>query len=206
MVHKDNLMLYYMFNKPRGCVTACSDAVHRTVMDCFPTELAAKLHPVGRLDKDTEGLLILTSDGDLDMRIMQPGKHISKTYFFYAIGEMTEEKKRRLETGIEMAGFTTAAASMSEIRKYRIADLERFMPDDRRERYMKNPDGAAFSASLTIYEGKKHEVKLMLEKVFCRVFYLRRDMIGSLELDRSLRPGEYRALTAEELELLTQSR
>ena len=206
MVHQDNLMRYYMLNKPRGCVTARSDAVHRTVMDFFPPELAADLHPVGRLDKDTEGLLIITDDGQLDMRIMQPGKHISKTYFFYALGEMTSEKQQRLESGIAMADFTTGSASLSDIHIYRIGDLEEFMPEYRRERYMRNPDGPAFSASLTMYEGRKHEVKRMLEAVFCRIFYLRRDMIGSLALDRSLSPGEFRELSADELELLMKSR
>lgn len=195
-----------MFNKPRGCVTARSDAVHKTVMDYFPTELAAKLHPVGRLDKDTEGLLILTDNGDLDMKIMQPDKHISKTYFFYALGEMNDEKKHLLENRIPVAGFTSGKAKLSDVRHYRICELEKYMPSDRRERYMKNPDGPAFSASLTIYEGKKHQVKLMLEAVFCRIFYLRRDIIGSLTLDTSLKPGEYRELSPDELELLLKSR
>ena len=195
-------MLYYMFNKPQGCVTAKSDAVHRTVMDYFPSELAEKLHPVGRLDKDTCGLLILTDDGDLDFRIMQPDRHISKTYFFYAIGTMTEEKKQLLEKGIPMVGFTTKDAVFRFGREYRIGELEDFMPKERRERYMKNPRGAAFSASITICEGKKHQVKRMLEAAGCRIFYLRRDRIGALSLDISLPQGEYRPLTAEELLLL----
>ena len=87
-------MLYYMFNKPQGCVTARSDAVHRTVMDYFPSELAEKLHPVGRLDKDTCGLLILTDDGDLDFKIMQPDRHISKSYRHYERGEASASRKR----------------------------------------------------------------------------------------------------------------
>ena len=197
-------MLYYMFNNPQGCVTARTDAVHRTVMDCFPPELAAKLHPVGRLDKDTCGLLILTDDGDLDFKIMQPDRHISKTYFFYAIGTMTEEKRQLLENGIAMAGFTAKEAVFQLHREYRIVELEGFMPAERRERYMKNPDGAAFSASITICEGKKHQVKRMLEAVGCRIFYLRRDKIGELPLDSSLGQGEYRQLTENEVILLKQ--
>ncbi|MBO7472788.1 MAG: pseudouridine synthase [Ruminococcus sp.] len=195
-------MLYYMLNKPQGCVTACTDAVHHTVMECFPKELAEKLHPVGRLDKDTCGLLLLTNDGSLDLRIMQPKKHISKTYFFYAIGKITDEKIRQLEGGIPLAGFTTKEAVFRIEREYRIGELEKFMPEDRRERYMKNPEGPAFSASLTIYEGKKHEVKRMLEAVGCRIFYLRRDSIGGLRLDASLKQGEYRILTHDEVRLL----
>lgn len=197
-------MLYYMFNKPQGCVTARSDAVHRTVMDYFPAQLAEKLHPVGRLDKDTCGLLILTDDGDLDFKIMQPDRHISKTYFFYAIGTMNVEKRQLLESGITMAGFTAKEAVFQLHREYRIGELEGFMPAERRERYMKNPDGAAFSASITICEGKKHQVKRMLEAVGCRIFYLRRDKIGELPLDSSLGQGEYRQLTESEVILLKQ--
>ena len=195
-------MLYYMFNKPQGCVTARSDAVHRTVMDYFPRELAERLHPVGRLDKDTCGLLILTDDGDLDFRIMQPDRHVSKTYFFYAIGTMNDEKKQLLEKGVPMVGFTTGAAVLTLQKEYRICELEKYMPAERRERYMRNPDGPAFSASLTIHEGKKHEVKRMLEAVGCRIFYLRRESIGSLQLDSSLAEGEYRELSDNEVDML----
>jgi 16S rRNA pseudouridine516 synthase len=191
-----------MLNKPQGCVTARSDAVHRTVMDCFPCEIAERLHPVGRLDKDTCGLLILTDDGDLDMRIMQPGKHISKTYFFYAVGRVDEKRISQLENGIKMAGFTTKKAVFQLVKEYRLCELEKFMPACRRERYMKNPEGSAFAATLTVFEGKKHEVKRMLEAVGCRIFYLRRDSIGSLMLDTSLRPGEYRILTDDEVRQL----
>ena len=195
-------MLYYMFNKPQGCVTARSDALHRTVMDFFPDELAVQLHPVGRLDKDTCGLLIFTNDGDLDQMIMQPGKHISKTYFFYALGTMDDEKKQRLENGIQMSGYVTKKARFEFLDEYRIHELKDLMPEDRAERYMKYPDGPAFSAKLTITEGKRHEVRLMLEAVGCRIFYLRRESIGTLMLDKKLAEGEYRPLTDEELAML----
>ncbi len=195
-------MLYYMFNKPQGCVTARTDAVHRTVMDYFPPELRGKLHPVGRLDKDTCGLLIITDDGDLDFRIMQPDRHVSKIYFFYAVGSPDDEKIRRLENGIAMAGFVTKNAEFRLIGEYQIRQLEQFIPDLRRERYMKNPDGPAFAAELTVHEGKKHEVKRMLEAVGCRIFFLRRVSIGGLVLDEALAPGEYRLLTDDEVELL----
>lgn len=195
-------MLYYMFNKPQGCVTARSDALHRTVMDFFPDELAVQLHPVGRLDKDTCGLLIFTNDGELDQKIMQPGKHISKTYFFYALGTMNDEKKQRLENGIQMSGYVTKKARFEFLDEYSIHELKDMMPEDRAERYMKYPDGPAFSAKLTITEGKKHEVRLMLEAVGCRIFYLRRESIGTLVLDKKLAEGEYRPLTDEELAML----
>ncbi|MBQ6252163.1 pseudouridine synthase [Ruminococcus sp.] len=195
-------MLYYMFNKPMGCVTARSDAVHRTVMDYFPPQLAEQLHPVGRLDKDTCGLLILTDDGMLDVSIMQPKKHISKTYFFYAIGSVNNEKAALLEQGVPLVGFTTDRAKFRLIKRFRIAELEAFMPEKRRMRYMKNPDGPAFAAELTISEGKKHEVKRMLEAVGCRIFYLRRECIGKLRLDPRLEQGQFRPLTDEEVAML----
>lgn len=195
-------MLYYMFNKPQNCVTARSDAVHKTVMDYFPAELSKQLHPVGRLDKDTCGLLIITNDGDLDFKIMQPNKHISKTYFFYAIGSIDAENVERLENGIDMGNFTTKSAVFRLLKKYRIRELSEFIPIDKREKYLKNPDGTAFSGTLTICEGKKHEVKRMLKAVGCRIFYLRRDSIGSLSLDDSLKEGEYRLLTDSEINML----
>ena len=171
-------------------------------MDYFPSDLAEMLHPVGRLDKDTCGLLILTDDGDLDFRIMQPDRHVSKTYFFYAVGDVTDEKIKLLENGIAMYGFTTLSSEFHLIKEYRIRELEEIIPPFRREKYMKNPDGHAFSAELTIHEGKKHEVKRMLEAVHCRIFYLRRVSIGRLSLDSSLAEGEYRPLTEKELKLL----
>ena len=197
-----NDKLYYMFNKPQYCVTAKRDAVHRTVMDYFPADLSERLHPVGRLDKDTCGLLLLTDDGDLDFRIMQPDRHVSKTYFFYAIGTMDDEKIRSLEKGISMVRFTSRPASFRLIRNYRISQLEKFFPSERRERYLKNPDGPAFAAELTIHEGKKHEVKRMLEAVHCKIFYLKRISIGGLSLDDSLAEGQYRPLNDYELQLL----
>lgn len=193
-----------MFNKPQGCVTARCDKIHKTVMDYFPPELAEKLHPVGRLDKNTCGLLILTNDGNLDFRIMQPDRHISKTYFFYALGCISDDKKRLLESGVPMADFTTLPAEFHLEKEYHIRDLEQFMPSERRERYMKNPNGSAFSATLTIHEGKKHEVKRMLEAAGCRIFYLKRISIGKLKLDSSLAEGEFRPLTPSEIEMLTE--
>ena len=101
-----------------------------------------------------------------------------------------------------MADFTTCRAVFRFVREYRIRELESFMSARRRDRYMKNPDGPAFSGEITICEGKKHEVKRMLEAVNCRIIFLRRDSIGALTLDPNLSPGEYRPLTEKELSLL----
>ena len=88
-------MRYYMFNKPRGCITACRDERHKTVMDYFPREEREGLFPVGRLDKDTEGFLIITDDGQLSFRVTSPEHEIEKTYVFYARGELDRDKIKR---------------------------------------------------------------------------------------------------------------
>lgn len=197
--------IYYMFNKPQGCVTARSDNYYKTVMDYFSPELVSKLHPVGRLDLDTCGLLILTNDGNLDFKIMQPSNHISKTYFFYAVGNISDKKQSLLENGIQLNGFTTKPSIFHLIERFKIRELISFIPSRRLERYMKNPEGSAFSATLTVFEGKKHEVKRMLEAVGCKIFYLRRDSIGALSLDLKLKPGEYRELTETEIMMLNNT-
>ena len=199
-------MLYYMFNKPKGCVTACSDAEHHTVMEYFPPELAARLHPVGRLDEDTCGLLIMTDDGSIDQRLLSPENHVSKTYYFHAFGDITEEKIKELEGGICLGSMTALPAVFEMQQRCHVRDIEQYMPPSRRERYMKNPDGKAFTARLTVYEGKKHQVKRMLRAVGCKICYLRRERIGALSLDPLLPPGGYRVLTDEELDLLLTGR
>lgn len=195
-------MLYYMFNKPKGCVTACSDAEHHTVMEYFPPELAARLHPVGRLDEDTCGLLIMTDDGRIDQRLLSPENHVSKTYFFHAFGDIIDERIKELEGGICLGSMTALPAVFELEKRCLVRDIEPYMPPKRRERYMKNPDGKAFTARLTVYEGKKHQVKRMLRAAGCKICFLRRERIGALSLDPSLPPGGYRELTDKELDLL----
>ena len=95
---------YFMFNKPKGCVTARTDSLSKTVMDYFPEECRQTMYPVGRLDKDTEGLLLITDDGMLCRKLLLPKSHVPKTYFFYAIGELTEEKVSAISEGVEMKG------------------------------------------------------------------------------------------------------
>jgi len=97
-------MTYYMLNKPQGCVTARTDARHPTVMELFPPEVRERFHPVGRLDIDTEGLLIVTDDGGLDNRIMQPGFHIEKIYRLRALGDLDDAKLAKLAAGIPLYG------------------------------------------------------------------------------------------------------
>ena len=190
-----------MFNKPRGCITARCDARHSTVMDCFPEEDRFLLHPLGRLEMDTEGLMVVTDDGKLDMKVMNPEGHISKKYYFWAIGEMDDEKIRQLENGVDIGyGSLTQPARAEWISAAQMCDICHMLGDRYRERLMRNPTVPVFDGYLTITEGKKHQVKRMLKAVGCCVVYLKRVSIGELQLDDALSPGEYRALTDSELE------
>lgn len=193
-----------MFNKPKGCVTARRDELKATVMDYFPEEWRDVLHPVGRLDLDTEGLLILTDDGKLDNRLMQPRHHVSKKYHFRALGHIDNEKAHALENNIVLYHQEhISAPAKFELEGYcQVHDVFDLIPPQHRSKWMKNPNGDVTSGFLTITEGKKHQVKLMIKAVGCRVFTLKRVMIGKLELDPMLEPGKWRELNSDELKLL----
>lgn len=200
-------MQYYMFNKPRGCVTARTDGLYKTVMDYFPEELRCTLHPVGRLDLDTEGLLLITDDGMFDHRLMEPEFHIEKTYFFYAFGRLDDTVVKAFEHGviINKNGRLTRPARLNILNYTVVEDIAEYLPDEKRGAYMKNPKGEVTAAELTITEGRNHQVKLMVKSAGCTVAYLKRISVGGVTLDKSLAAGEYRPLTADELKMLTQS-
>ena len=195
---------YYMFNKPKDCVTARTDALSKTVMDYFPKEQRHILHPSGRLDKDTTGLLIITDDGMLTHRLMQPKSHVKKTYFFYAIGTLTDEKTKAIRSGITVKGMSESLmpADISMNWQGRITEIEDYLPDKKRESLLKNPAQQVFSGYITIAEGKNHQVKRMLKAIDCCIVYLHRVSIGGISLDTSLLPGCYRPLTDDELSSL----
>lgn len=195
---------YYMFNKPKGCVTAKRDSLSKTVMDYFPEDIREELHPAGRLDKDTEGFLLITDDGSLTFHLMRPEHHVAKTYFFYAIGELTEERVRSIEKGVNMAGREIPAlpAKIRLLWKGVITEISEYLPDSKRERLLKYPAQKVFSGEITIEEGKNHQVKKMLRAIGCCVVYLKRTDIGGVPLDEKLPSGEYRELTEEELSIL----
>lgn len=197
-------MHYFMFNKPRGCVTARKDELHKTVMDYFPDELRNLLHPVGRLDIDTEGLLLITDDGMFDHRLMLPDFHVEKRYFFYAFGSPDSTDIHKLESGVMLKGQDkpTLPAKFELCERMTVADIEVFLPDSKRERFMKNPCGKIFSGYITLTEGRNHQVKRMLKAVGCTVAYLKRVSIGGVVLDADLKSGEYRPLTDTEYHIL----
>ena len=171
---------YYILNKPAGYVSATTDAKEKTVLDLIIDKKRKDLFPVGRLDKDTEGLLLITNDGDLAHRLLAPKKHVDKLYYAKVEGLVTEDDVKAFAEGV----------NIGEGEKTRPAVLEILKSDEISEIH------------LTIQEGKFHQVKRMFEAVDKKVIYLKRLSMGTLRLDENLKLGEYRALTEEELEHL----
>lgn len=172
--------VYYMLNKPQGVVSATEDKQCRTVTELLKDTGNHDLFPVGRLDKDTEGLLILTNDGVLAHNLLSPKKHASKVYYVMLEKELGREAAERLEKGVDIG----------ERRLTLPAKVEQL-------------DGK--SIYLTITEGKFHQVKRMLQAVDNRVIFLKRVAMNGLWLPDSLPAGHYRELTEDELSLLKAS-
>ncbi|WP_045523747.1 pseudouridine synthase [Neobacillus niacini] len=175
--------IYLMMNKPQGVLSATEDSVGETVIDLL--ELGDQVYepfPVGRLDKDTEGLLLITNDGQLAHRLLSPKKHVPKTYFAVIDGEVTDEDIKAFDEGVTLDdGYETKPGALKILKSGIRSDIE-----------------------LTITEGKFHQVKRMFEAVGKRVVYLKRISMGPLPLDETLELGEYRELTDEEVELLKE--
>ena len=172
---------YYMLNKPGGVVSATEDKREKTVLDLIQEKKRKDLFPVGRLDKDTEGLLLITNDGPLAHELLSPKKHVDKTYFVKAGKPLSDEDVRMLETGVDIG----------EEKQTLPGKVSRLSPE-------------RTSFCLTIREGKFHQIKRMLQAVDNEVLYLKRLSMGSLVLDEGLDPGEYRPLTQEEIERLKE--
>ncbi len=166
---------YFMLYKPAGVVSATEDNLDKTVLDCLSKEDARDLFPVGRLDKDTTGLLLLTNDGELSHNLLSPRKHVDKTYYVTCECEVTEVQLEALRKGVDIGDDKITLPALARA------------GEQSNELY------------LTIREGRFHQVKRMLQAVGNKVVALKRLCIGSLKLDENLKPGEYRALTAEEL-------
>lgn len=171
---------YYMLHKPAGVISATTDAKDKTVIDLIESKKRKDLFPVGRLDKDTEGLLLITNDGELAHRLLSPKKHVDKVYYAKVKGVVTEEDQRIFEEGVSLGQGEMAKPSKLEILvSDKISEIR-----------------------LTIQEGKFHQVKRMFLSVGKEVIYLKRLSMGSLQLDENLALGEYRPLTEEELNKL----
>ncbi|WP_035054096.1 pseudouridine synthase [Carnobacterium pleistocenium] len=179
--------VYFMLHKPQGVVSATTDNVHKTVIDLLqPQDQSRDPFPVGRLDKDTEGLLILTNDGTLAHNLLSPKKHVDKCYQASIEGIVDEQDIQEFASGITLDdGFNCQSAKL-EIESI---DVEKEQSVIR----------------VTIHEGKFHQVKRMFEAVDKSVSYLKRLSMGEVQLDETLKLGEYRPLTKAELDSLTHS-
>ena len=170
---------YFLLNKPAGCVTATRDNLSETVMSFLPDNRRDDLFPVGRLDKDTEGLLLITNDGQLAHELLSPKKHVDKTYFAVINGEVREEHKQLFFEGLDIGDEDlTMPAKLEIIKSGEVSEIE-----------------------LTIQEGRFHQVKRMFEAIGTKVTYLKRISMGPLVLG-DLKPGEVRILTDSELDAL----
>ena len=199
------MSLYFMLNKPRGCITARRDERHKTVMDYFPDELRDRVFPVGRLDKDTEGLLLVTDDGELTFKLLSPGYGKKKTYFFYAKGVPDEQKLSEISSGISIykdRDFITAPATVNITEHKTLSDIKEYLNEEDLGLALKKGDLSVIGGYITITEGKKHQVKRMIRYTGPKVVYLKRLSMDSLTLDDTLPTGCYRALTEDEISLL----
>ncbi|GIO30230.1 MULTISPECIES: pseudouridine synthase [Paenibacillus] len=179
--------IYVMLHKPPGVVSATEDNRDRTVLDLLsPEYLAFEPFPVGRLDKDTEGLLLLTNDGKLAHELLSPRRHVPKTYTALVLGEVDDDDVKRFAEGVTLDdGYVTLPGELAVLERKR------------------EGEEIVSRIELTIHEGKFHQVKRMFQSVGKKVIYLKRIRMGRLNLDPSLKLGEYRELTEEELALLT---
>lgn len=169
--------VYIMLNKPAGYISSTKDYKDETVLELIEGFEHYELHPVGRLDKDTEGLLILTNDGQFSHDVLSPRKHVNKTYFARVDGDVTDDTVELFKAGITLDdGYKAMPAELQIISAGEISEIE-----------------------LVIQEGKFHQVKRMFKAVDMTVIYLKRIKMGGLPLDESLTPGAYRKLTLEEI-------
>lgn len=194
--------VYYMFHKPAGCVTARKDEYKKTVLDYFDIDTQKGLFPVGRLDIDTEGLLFLTNDGEFNHELMYPDKHVDKTYFFWAFGGLEDSDIKRLENGLCIGedGTLTKPAKIKVLKQGMYHELKSEMDIYQFKNKKKNLyQQSVVCGNITITEGQKHQVKRMLKAVGCYIVYLKRMSIGEVQLDHTLKKGEYRRLHEEEI-------
>lgn len=181
--------VYYLFHKPAGCVTAKQDNLHKTVLDYFLNDIPHDISPVGRLDLDTEGLLLLTNDGDLTHHLLSPSHHIPKTYFALLDKEVPIEAVELFKTGVDIGDDKPCLpAKLTILSQDEILTLK-----DSSE-----VKANLYGAILTLHEGRFHQVKRMFEAVGCTVTYLKRLSIGNITLGH-LKIGEYRRLTETEV-------
>jgi 16S rRNA pseudouridine516 synthase len=169
-----------MLNKPAGCVSATHDNLHKTVLDLLKDVDTRDLFPVGRLDIDTEGLLLITNDGPLSHNLLSPAKHVNKTYYAQIDGLADESSVKAFASGIDIGDDKLTKPAILNI-----LDID--------------TDNGTSTIELTITEGRFHQVKRCFQALGMEVTYLKRISMGSLHLDSSIKPGEFRELTQSEI-------
>lgn len=175
-------LVYYMLNKPQSVVSATEDRRDKTVLDLIQKKKRKDLFPVGRLDKDTEGLLLITNDGELAHNLLAPKKHVDKKYFVRLKNVLSEENRKKLEEGVDIGEDKLTMPSQVS-----------FLNEEKDQ------------VEIIIREGKFHQIKRMFHAVGNEVVFLKRLSMGSLVLDEKLLPGEYRLLTPEEIVRLKEN-
>lgn len=195
--------VYIMMNKPAGVISATEDNHHKTVIDLLNNNYKTyDIFPVGRLDIDTEGLLLLTNDGVLSHNLLSPKKHVDKKYYVKIARLLSESDIKKLENGIKLEeNFITKNAKIEIIKNKFEKNSENFefIENKKTENNVKENENLVY---ITISEGKFHQVKRMFKAVGNEVLYLKRIKMGNLWLDESLELGKYRELTEEELNSL----
>lgn len=189
------LTVYYMMNKPAGVITAADDPRCETVMD-YVDDGRADLAPVGRLDKDTTGFLLITNDGQLNHRLLSPRYHVPKTYLALIDGVLTEEDINRLEKGVDIGDDKPTLPAVVEI-----PDADQ-LPKTLTDRLEGPVPADCQAVKLTITEGRFHQVKRMFEAVGKPVILLHRQSFGPIDLDPALEEGHLRELKEDELKKL----
>lgn len=170
-------MRYFMFNKPAGCVSATRDKLSDTVIAYLKDENTKGLFPVGRLDKDTEGLLLITNDGPLCHDLLSPKKHVDKTYIVVSDKALSDKDIALMEEGIDIGDEKPCLPAKLESISF-----------DQEPAY-----------TITIHEGRFHQIKRMFEACGSKVLYLKRISMGKLKLDDNLAPGEYKKINLEDI-------
>lgn len=188
---------YYMFHKPFGCITARRDTRHPVVMEWFRDLNNADLSPVGRLDRETEGLLLITDDGAWNRQMTRPEFHVEKKYEFTVLGSLDEEKINHLEQGVLLNGANelTAPAKLIVSGRSTLGETLPLLHPEIQEKSRHNPMNRPITfGSITITEGRNRQIRRMMKEVRCLVLQLKRISMGPFTLDENLLPGQWKEI------------
>ncbi len=192
---------YYMLNKPQGYVSATKDKEYKTVLELVKEKSRTDLFPVGRLDIDTEGLLLITNDGELAHKLLAPNKHVDKTYFVIVRGKVGKEDIEKLTSGIDIGDEEiTKPALVEDIQERTWEELTEYHGKMNKKYVGEDASEITWTTlKLTIHEGRYHQIKRMMYAVGCPVVYLKRIRMGNLILDENLAVGGYKKLDKSDI-------